>query len=279
MVDFDKSHKKSLLAETNAEFVVKRKKTRKRRFWIFLVLVIVLTGSFVYFAWYPKFLIKSIHINGNRVLSNNKIENATNEYLNGRFIFILPNKNAFIFNGDELSKYLINKYPIIKNVSFSQNIPDDLFIDITEREPYALWCNVLSTDCVFIDTNGFAYDTAPYFSRPLFLVYELPGAETTKKVLDDVSFNFTESIQKRLASEGVLTQKIKPQGEGVFEFKILLQEKLVPTTFVTDIEIGIDETILRLETLLNSDDIINHKTKTLKTIDVRFGNQVIYTFY
>lgn len=278
MVDFDKSHKKGLLAETNAGFVVKRKKNRKRRAWLFFVFFLVIIGAFIYFAWYPKFLIQNVYLNGNQVLSNNKIENSADEYLNGRFAFILPRKNAFIFNGDELGKYLVKQYPIIKEVSFSQNIPNDLFINIIEREPYALWCN-LTADCVFIDTTGYAYDTAPYFSRPLFLVYELPGAKVTERILDVDAFNFTEGVKKGLEGQGVLVQKIKPKGDNVFEFKFILPNSSVSTALTTDIETGAEETTLRFKTLLGSEDVLNHKSKTLKTIDVRFGNQVIYTFY
>lgn len=279
MAQFEISHKKSLIAETNAEIVANRKKTRKRRFWLFFILFFVFLGSLVYFSWHKKLLIKNVYLDGNRVLSENKLSNAVYEYLGGRFLFIFPNKNAFIFSESDLKDFLFKKYPVIKDIEVRQNIPNDLFISVYEREPYALWCSVLPVDCVFIDTTGYAYEKAPYFSRPLFLVYELPGAEVTKRVLDEASFLFAEEIQKRLTLDGDIVQKISPKGEGVFEFSVVLPNKVSKTLITTSIDIGADETVNRIRTLLVSDDVKNNSSRTLKTIDVRFGNQVIYTFY
>ena len=97
MTQFGK-YKKSLLNETNAELVNARRKKTKKRFWFFTVILVIILGLAIYLAWHPKLLIKNIIVEGNRVLSSNKIENAVNEYLDGRFIYIFPNRNAFFFN-------------------------------------------------------------------------------------------------------------------------------------------------------------------------------------
>lgn len=278
MAEFGK-YKKSLLNETNAELVNARKKRSKRRFWFFLIFFIILIGGFIYFAWYPKFLIKNSYVEGNRVLSTNKLQASINEYLNGRFIYILPNRNAFIFIDEDLKKFLIKKHPTIKTIEVTQNVPNDLFVKITERQPHALWCNALPSDCVFIDTAGYAYDVAPYFSKPLFTVYELPGAELTKNVLDTNTFDFSEKVIKGLYGRGVLVQKVKPRGEGVFEFDILLKDQVNLTYLTTDISIGSDETVARTFSLLDSEDVLKHSATSLNKVDVRHGNQVVYTFY
>ncbi len=278
MAEFGK-YKKSLLNETNAELVNARKKRSKRRFWFFTIFFFILIGGFIYFAWYPKFLIKNSYVEGNRVLSTNKLQVSVNEYLNGRFIYILPNRNAFIFIDEDLKKFLIKKHPTIKTVEVTQNVPNDLFIKITERQPHALWCNALPSDCVFIDTAGYAYDIAPYFSKPLFTVYELPGAELTKTVLDQNTFDFSEKVIKGLYGREALVQKVKPKGEGVFEFDILLKDQVNLTYLTTDTSIGADETVLRIFSLLDSEDVLKHSTTSLNKVDVRHGNQVVYTFY
>lgn len=278
MAEFAK-HKKSLLNETNAELVNARKKRTKRRFWLFSILTLVFIGAAVYFAWYPRFLIQSSIISGNRVLSTNKLESSINEYLNGRFIYVLPNRNAFLFSGDDLKKYLVNKHPIIKNIEVSQNIPHGIYVHVTERQPHALWCNVSPNDCVFIDTAGYAYDNAPYFSKPLFTVYELPGADLTKKVLDEDSFMFSETIMEGLHKDGILVQKIRPMGEGVFEFDVLLKDQVLLTSITTKKSIGAYETLNRFFSLTQSDDVVKHVDTFLKKIDVRFGNKIVYSFY
>ncbi len=278
MAEFGK-YKKSLLNETNAELVNARKKRSKRHFWFLFIFFVILIGGLIYFAWYPKFLIKNSYVEGNRVLSTNKLQASVNEYLNGRFIYILPNRNAFIFIDEDLKKFLIKKHPTIKTIEVTQNVPNDLFIKITERQPHALWCNALPSDCVFIDTAGYAYDIAPYFSKPLFTVYELPGAELTKTVLDQNTFDFSEKVIKGLYGREALVQKVKPKGEGVFEFDILLKDQVNLTYLTTDTSIGADETVLRIITLLDSDDVIKHAGTGLNKVDVRHGNQVVYTFY
>ncbi|OGI71853.1 hypothetical protein A3J61_00715 [Candidatus Nomurabacteria bacterium RIFCSPHIGHO2_02_FULL_38_15] len=278
MTQFGK-YKKSLLNETNAELVNARRKKTKKRFWFFTVILVIILGLAIYLAWHPKLLIKNIIVEGNRVLSSNKIENAVNEYLDGRFIYILPNRNAFVFNNSDLKNYLLTNHPIIKDVEISQNVPNDLFINVTERQPHALWCNVVPSDCVFIDKYGYAYDMAPYFSKPLFIVYELPGAGLTKKVLDENSFTFVKNVIDNLYIDNVLVQKIKPTGEGVFEFDVILNDSILITTITTNIEIGANETISRVQALLKSDDVLKHSQTFLKKIDVRYGNQVVYNFY
>ena len=53
-------------------------------------------------------------------------------------------------------------------------------------------------------------------------MYELPGAGLTKKVLDENSFTFVKNVIDNLYIDNVLVQKIKPTGEGVFEFDVIL---------------------------------------------------------
>lgn len=279
MPQFDASHKKSLIAETNSEIVAKRKKRSKKIFWMFFSFFVILIATFIYLAWHQSLMIKNVYFEGNRVLSENKLKNSVNKYLSKRFILILPNRNAFIFNESDLIKSLSMDFPVIKDIEIKQGIPNDLFVRIYEREPHALWCNAISSSCVFIDTAGYAYDDAPYFSKPLFLVYELPGAEISRKVLDEKSFLFSEEIQKRITLDGVIVQRIRPKGDGIFEFNILLPDKNLVTSLITDIQLGADETVSRFRTLISSSDILENSEKILKTIDVRFGNQVIYTFY
>lgn len=279
MPQFDASHKKSLIAETNSEIVSKRKKRSKKIFLMFFSFFVILIATFIYLAWHQSLMIKNVYFEGNRVLSENKLKNSVNKYLSKRFILILPNRNAFIFNESDLIKSLSIDFPVIKDIEIKQGIPNDLFVRIYEREPHALWCNAISSSCVFIDTAGYAYDDAPYFSKPLFLVYELPGAEISRKVLDEKSFLFSEEIQKRITLDGVIVQRIRPKGDGIFEFNILLPDKNLVTSLITDIQLGADETVSRFRTLISSSDILENSEKILKTIDVRFGNQVIYTFY
>lgn len=278
MAEFGK-YKKSLLNETNAELVNARKKRSKIRFWFFTIFFVILIGGFIYFAWYPKFLIKNSYVEGNRVLSTNKLQASINEYLNGRFAYVLPNRNAFIFIDEDLKKFLIKKHPTIKTIEVTQNVPNDLFVKITERQPHALWCNALPSDCVFIDTAGYAYDIAPYFSKPLFTVYELPGAELTKNVLDSNTFDFSEKVIAGLYTRGALVQKVKPMGDGLFEFDTLFKDNVNLTSITTNISIGADETVSRIITLLDSDDVVKHAGSNLNKVDVRYGNQVVYTFY
>lgn len=278
MPQFDASHKKSLIAETNSEIVANRKKKAKRKLLIFSVVFLIFIAGFIYLSWHSSLMIKNVYFDGNRVLSENKLKNIVNLYLNKRFILILPNKNAFIFNESDLKKELLSNFPVIKSIEIRQNVPNDLFVTIEERKPHALWCNAVPSDCVFIDSVGYAYDEAPYFSKPLFLVYELPGAEISKKVLSEELFSFTEEVQKRITLDDVLVQKIKPKGDNVFEFELFLPNSNLKTSLVTNIDTGSDETVRRFRTLIASDDV-KQSSQTLKTIDVRFGNQVIYTFY
>lgn len=275
-----KNTKKSLLDQTNAKLVTRRKKRLKRRIIFTVFIFSILIGAFIYLTWRPKFLIKQVDVIGNRVLSINKLNTAINEYLSGRYLYILPNKNAFIFDGGDLEKFLKNKYPTIKEINTNQKIPDYLQVEVYEREPHALWCNLSPNDCVFIDKLGYAYDTAPYFSKPLFTVYELPGAEVNKKVLDEKSFNFNELIIQDLHKNNIIVQKVRPKGEGVFEFDFVLPKAFLVTKFVSNIELGADETLARLYTLLVSPDVAEkNKEKLLKSIDVRFSNQIVYKFY
>jgi hypothetical protein len=272
-------YKKGLLNETNAQLVNARKKKSKRRFLFFFILFITLIGGFIYFAWYPKFLIKNSYVEGNRVLSDNKLQASVNEYLDGRFVYILPNRNAFIFNSEDLKNFLVKKHPTIKTIDVTQKVPDDLFIKVTERQPHALWCNAVPSDCFFIDSMGYAYDNAPYFSKPLFTVYELPGAELTKNVLDQKAFDFSQKIVNGLYTRGALVQKVKPMGDGLFQFDIILKNQINITSVTTNLSIGYEETISRIVSLLDSDDVLKHSNTNLNKIDVRYGNQVVYTFY
>ncbi len=131
----------------------KRKKPiyRNRFFWFFLLFLIVAAGICYFVFFTPFFKIKEIKISGNEKISNQEIENIAREELDSK------GNLFFKINANEIRKMILLRYPEIGLVEVKMGLPDNLAIEIKERQAVGVWCRD-ENDCQKIDGEGVVFE-------------------------------------------------------------------------------------------------------------------------
>lgn len=258
----------------------KKKKRRKiiiRLIFAFLLLVAVCV--FVIWSFYlDYFRIKNINIEGNSFIEKEKIIGNINNYISGKYFYLIPKNNILIASKKKVADNLLNNFFRIKSVDVSKNLPDGLTVKIEERNPSALLCE--NKNCFFIDDTGYVFEESPFFSGDIFIKF-IDQREDVGNLVSDrkLSFqlipesgfrnliNFSESLSK----DGIKISGMVLKNEGLYEFHtseewyILLSER-------SDYKISIDN----LRIALNEQ--IKEKRPELEYIDLRLQNKVFFKY-
>lgn len=168
---------------------IKSKRSKERRghrlktkiIFCFIIIIFVL-GGISWITHNERILINDIQIEGIETIEVKEIMGLAEEHLSGKYFWLFPKKNTFIFPKEEVEINLLDKYKQIKNVAIKRDGLNTLKITILEREPFALWCDSEMIveekkeeigNCYFVDYEGYIYATAPYFFDNIY--FELYG--------------------------------------------------------------------------------------------------------
>ncbi|MBI2056128.1 MAG: FtsQ-type POTRA domain-containing protein [Candidatus Sungbacteria bacterium] len=264
-------------------------------------ILLALTAGVVYTIRLPRFQIGIISISGNQAVNEEIIRGSITDLIQGNYAFILPRSFVLFLQEEEIASALKKDFPLIEHAEVKKQYPDSLAVHITERKLFAIFCNGgvepkkeisnIGTSspetavnakesgegeiqCVYIDKNGFAYDTAPRSSGTLITRItasqkELPvpsqvmGGELVKK-MEYIAAYLPETIQERVAGFEFI-----PEIRGEFKvktrtgFTLLLREEDDP-----------EKMLKILKTVLESE--VKDKRKALDYVDLRFGNKVFF---
>lgn len=134
---------------------LKKKKRAKRRikktilknryFWLFFIGILFLCGL-IYFLFFSKvFEIKTITVQGSKLIDNSEIELFTREGA----------KNIFLFPKQKTEKIILEKFLTVEEVVIKRELPSKLKILIIERKALILFCQ--KENCFFTDKNGLLF--------------------------------------------------------------------------------------------------------------------------
>src|SRR3989344_4959941 len=153
-----------------------RRRREKYLLYILLGVLGVLTGVLLvgYFSQNPKLLIGQVTVAGNQLVSTEEIVTETNSVLEGKFFWLFPRRNMYLFPKQKLVENLEETFPALREVVLNRPSLGTrmLLISVRERTPHALWCNTTSSAsdvptasfCYFLDTDGLLFSPAPDFS-------------------------------------------------------------------------------------------------------------------
>jgi len=251
------------------------RKFSKKRIWfllIFLGLLAFLVGA-VYLLRLPYWQIKKIEVVSPGVLTSQEVRAKIEDFLGGRLLFFLPRSSFFLFKANSLAAVLERDFPQIELLSFQKKFPDSLAAGVKERELFGIFCN---EECVYIDKQGFAYDSAPNSSGSLLIKIksDVAPAKIGSTVLDAGLMN-----EFLLISSGVG----KASGVKViaYEFSSKVSSEIKAETsegfkIIFKRAGNFENSFRALKTVLEQE--IKDKRLQLEYIDLRFGNKVFYRF-
>ncbi len=126
-----------------------------------------------------KFIINEIRVSGNIVVDTKSIEDVVRSDMNGYYAWIFPKTNFVIYPKNKILRDLSQKYKRLKNISLNVVNFKTLEISVKEYDGKYLWCgnvvpeldNQTEQNCYFMDSNGYIFDKAPFFSGEIYLKF------------------------------------------------------------------------------------------------------------
>ncbi len=251
----------------------KTNKGKRRRFWPFIIILIII-GTLVWFFWgAPIWQIKTIDIQGLTRIDKTELENiARNREANSRWLFF-KESNIFLFQEEELYNEIMNKYNFAQ-LEVRKILPNKLTIKIGER-PYA-----------FIFQQGSEYN---YASNDGYIMKEVVVLEEDKEkylILENKSEIVSIGSKNKLSLKQEYLDFVFTLSNKLLEYPDLLAEHFIidqelnsltvkfkdgpAALFNTKNDAGEQVTDLAL---VKKEKIRDNFSK-IKYIDLRYGNRI-----
>lgn len=277
--------------------VAVRERRRRRlvfSFHIFLTAILIAILSYV--SSVPFLTINEVRVEGNRVTSERDIARVVAQQLDGNYLYLFSKSNTLLYPKDTIRQTLLEEFPRFESVKISRNSLTTVNVVVEERVGEYLWCGFTVADitidtntCYFIDTEGYIFGIAPYFSGGAYLKFF--GAEILHEGETIIGAHVTNSerfISLIRMLDGVKRLGFDPESlviekDGVY--KIILAK--VSTAQQTQAHIMFNDktpvsTLLEnLEAALQAvqfKNSLDESPQTLFYIDLRFENKVYYKF-
>ena len=261
-------------------------------FFLLILLIIILGLSLA--SRINRLNIKEIKVSGNNIIESKDIENVVKEQISGHYLWLFPKTNFLIYPKQKIIKILSSKYKRLDNISISVNNFETLYISVSEYKGEYLYCGLLipalrsnlSDDkCYFVDSYGYIFDEAPYFSGNVYFKFygDLGLNNGNPAGLYFMKDNFKKIIQFKNTIEKI---SLKPTAfwidnnkkEGNFA---LSGEPGMSPRITFKIDGDYQKLAENLQASISSEPLrtdIKMKFSTLRYLDLRFGNKVYYKF-
>lgn len=272
----------------------KRRARNTRTFILFLILFISVTGALSYFSNNPRIIINKIVVNGTRIINISDIESHIQDKISGRYFYLFSRSNSLIYPKGQIYNDLINSFPRIEKLSVYKDNINTIHVDISERYGSYLYCGSsipetesdIGENCYFINTDGYIFDTAPYFSGNVYFKYYVELPEGTNSPLGTQMLSSEKFHEIVRFIDGVTDLGFKPiylvmgaDGNNTLYLDHGSTNSSPIIMWKNDSNL---ENILSNFTVSMSKkefaDEINSKYTTLLYIDMRFKNKVLYKF-
>ena len=148
--------KKSLRQRRRARMIV--------RLFVILIFLASVVGGFSYLSHRDNLQIQNVRVEGAHTLSAVALQAAVERELAGNWAVIFSRKSAFLYPKDDITVALREHFPALASVQIgivglAEEGGAQLAVEVTEREPYALWCPADGT-CYALDNSGYVFASA-----------------------------------------------------------------------------------------------------------------------
>ena len=271
------------------ELLRRRRKAKRIRIAIIFGVIFFIVGIISYVSHLPKVRISEVVLSGGLLVTEKEIKDESLLFMQGKYFWLFPKNNSFLYNKNELKIHLKEKFKRIDAIDIKLEGLNTIQVSITERKPVAIWCrDIVGTStttevvsgfkesCYFIDSFSTVFAQAPSFSGDAyFKFYGLLKDEDPigkKYIASSTGFasinNFIESVK---------SLKIKPIsliGKEEDEFSLLLQGG---GEIYFDTRKSLDITFDNLKILLESPELkIKQGQLPVEYVDLRYGNKLFY---
>lgn len=252
----------------------RRKKQRIIRIIILLLITLALlaTGIF-YFFRIPSLQVREVSIIGAKEVDSDVLLQEINNHASGFVFYFIPRTFVLFYPSQEIESSLLEKHNEISEVKAHIRGTSKVEINITERQPEALYCSV---NCAYMDHRGFVYEQASATSsyvtfRDTRPEHQQPETVGTQPFEAEVFKDIKAFVENLAALKLHVVEVLIEEGENL---SIITQEGklIVSTKEPLESQLEFLKTALSQEAFKNPDDTVH----SFEYIDVRFGKKIFY---
>lgn len=286
-----------------SELKRQRRKAVWIKFFISFVFLSIIFFALSYLSSLKEINIAEVEVVGNKIIKAEDVKTSVQDEISGKYLWLFPKTNVLFYPQNKIKENLQNTFKRIKDVNLSiENNRTKLLITITEREPKYLWCGELipslrsdsnEPKCYFMDSVGYIFDEAPYFSPGVYFKFyglaQMATAEGDQNINTENPFGqyflkdkFANIVQFKNNLENMKLSLdsfyLTNQGDGNF----FLSSKTAPEPQIRfKLDSDFENLAENLDAALDTDPFkteFKNKYALLQYIDLRFGNKVYYKF-
>ena len=243
-----------------------RKKSifRNRFFWLSILFLFIIAGTFYLICFFSFFQIKEIIITGNQKIPSESIISIAEKGIEQEILF-LPSKSIFLIDKKKINENISKNFILISEVEIKRNFPSGINILIYERLPIAIW--IQNEKSFLIDEQGVIFEESSMANLLKLSSHNFQGKLELGKAI----------IQKEnLAKILEIKSKLEVLKIPIQEILIASQERIDIKTkqgwqIYFNPQSDIDWQLLKLSSILEN-EIPTEKRGDLEYIELRFGN-------
>jgi len=265
----------SIMSPSSARAVPLTVRRRRRRLIVFGFVVfalVLLVGALAWASRAPVFTIQGVEVRGTHTVSKDALKAAAEGQLSTAGFALFSKRSMFLYPEKTIEKQILEIFPRVKTVeaSLTAVINPSLSLSVAEREPFALWCEDVST-CFFLDDEGVLFAPSTFTQKKMPIFYGgMVGEVREGTSFLPTRFLYAITLINELEKREILVKSFTVLHEDDFEIKTKEGVRLV---------IGFDQQIedvaSNAETALES-ETLEGKVKNIEYVDLRFGNRVYY---
>lgn len=278
------------------ELKKKRRKETLKIFFICIFVFLVVFVGLVYLSRMEELHISEIKIEGNNTIDSGMIETKIEENLSGEYLWLFPKNNILYYPKGEIRTNLSNNFKKLKDITFSIEKNKILIVSVSEREAKYMWCGNTPTGvglpqdeiqtsenqkCYFLDSDGYVFDEAPYFSGEVYFRF-FGLLDTDKNYFSKENFSKLIEFKDAVVDMGMKPVAIFLEENG--DIQVYLSKgggSGIEPRVIFRLDNELQNTIENLKTALDTEPLkskFKNKYLSLLYIDLRFENKVYNKF-
>ena len=266
------------------EEYLRKKRKRKLIKWgigVFVFVVLVALSSYV--SHRSELRISQVELSGGILVTGDEVSAKSLEYMKGSYFWLYPKNNSLWYPKKGLEEYLSESFKRIDTIKIHLKNAKTMVVEITERKPFALWCDTLPSgdtvegQCYFIDQNSTIFAEAPQFSGDAYFKY-FGNISSSTPIGAEYMASTTEFSEISDFVTAIKELSIKPvyliaKENGEFSLVISGGGQI----YFDDRE-PLSQALKNLESLLTAPELASSTSKNLPIdyIDLRYGNKLFY---
>ena len=274
------------------QLVEKKKRKRKQTLLILLFVVIFILAAIATVLSLPSLRIQSVVVEGQKVIDKKELEKFISGELSGKMFYLFPKDSIILYHNLHLSDDILGQFSRAEYAGLELTNRTTLKVTIRERGGRYLWCGddptITIDSCYFVDSKGFIFSEAPYFSDNVYL--KIYGTLATHKdgvigstILPQDEFNKLVSFRDVLYSHDIPVVGLNLKSDGDYELLLAHASDGIATAPVIyfNSKDDLSTTLNNLLAALSNDPLksdFKQKYSTLLYLDARYDNKIFFKF-